>query len=88
MDCVQGMVWLPRALFPFLDARFGLSLVETRLLGLGFHHSLPLRPPPPPTTATSPTTATPPAAASADPSGLEHFNIVVTASTAYCLNFG
>jgi hypothetical protein len=47
MDCVQGKVWLPRALFPSLDARFGPSLVETRLLGLGFHHSPPLHPHPP-----------------------------------------
>jgi hypothetical protein len=44
VDYVQGD-WVPRALFPFLDARFGFSLAETRLLGLGFLFFPPLRSP-------------------------------------------
>jgi hypothetical protein len=101
VDYVQGD-WVTRALFPFLDASFRLSLVETRLLGLGFLFSPPLRPPStiatppaatppaatPPAAATSSTTATPPAAASADPGCLELFYIVVFASTAACHIFG
>jgi hypothetical protein len=56
VDYVQGD-WVTRALFPFLDASFRLSLVETRLLGLGFLFSPPLRPP---STIATPPAPTPP----------------------------